>query len=104
MATVAKKAQAEACATYSYENTFRRSEQVARGHFVAQAFQTPDQGSADSVHVDTVKVVSTEFPVVFLALRQVIGKLQQCMVAPRTAPWLPAESHELLLRKYLQAV
>jgi hypothetical protein len=37
-------------------------------HFVAQAFQPADQGSADSVHVDPVKVVRTEFPVVFLTL------------------------------------
>src|ERR1700719_1808984 len=38
-----------------------------QGHFVAQTFQPPDQGSADSVHVDPVKVVRTEFPVVFAA-------------------------------------
>src|SRR6267142_5297471 len=48
-----------------------------QGHFVAQAFQPPDQGSADSVHVDPVKVVRTEFPVVFLTLQHVIGNLQQ---------------------------
>src|SRR6266436_3964499 len=44
-----------------------------QGHFVTQAFQPPDQGSADSVHVDPVKVVRTEFPVVFLTLQHVIG-------------------------------
>src|SRR6266446_3314425 len=48
-----------------------------QGHFVAQAFQPPDQGSAGSVHVDPVKVVRTEFPVVFLTLQHVIGNLQQ---------------------------
>src|SRR6266404_8364201 len=48
-----------------------------QGHFVAQAFQPPDQGSADAVHVDPVKVVRTEFPVVFLTLQHVIGNLQQ---------------------------
>jgi len=50
-----------------------------QGHFVAQAFQSADQGSADAVHVDPVKVVRTEFPVVFLTLQHVIGNLQQCM-------------------------
>src|SRR6202790_3665554 len=50
-----------------------------QGHFVAQAFQPPDQGSADAVHVDPVKLVRTEFPVVFLTLQHVIGNLQQCM-------------------------
>jgi hypothetical protein len=35
-----------------------------QGHFVAQAFQPPDQGSADSLHVDPIKVIRTEFPVV----------------------------------------
>src|ERR1700730_16493361 len=50
-----------------------------QGHFVAQAFQPADQGSADSVHVDPVKVVRTEFPVVFLTLQHVIGNLQQRM-------------------------
>src|ERR1700680_747174 len=50
-----------------------------QGHFVAQAFQPPDQGSADAVHVDPVKVFRTEFPVVFLTLQHVIGNLQQCM-------------------------
>src|SRR6266566_5861954 len=39
-----------------------------QGHLVAQAFQPPDQGSADSVHVDTVKVIGTEFPVVVSGL------------------------------------
>src|SRR5712664_1499642 len=34
-----------------------------QGHFVAQAFQPPDQGSADSVHVDPIQVIRTEFPV-----------------------------------------
>src|SRR6266850_6211627 len=72
--------------TYSYENTFRRSptkipsgdlSEWLQGHFVAQAFQPPDQGSADAVHVDPVKVVRTEFPVVFLTLQHVIGNLQQ---------------------------
>src|SRR5258708_38884868 len=37
-----------------------------QGHFVAQAFQPPDQGPADAVHVDAIKVIRTEFPVVFL--------------------------------------
>src|SRR5260370_32309129 len=50
-----------------------------QGHFVTQAFQPPDQGSADAVHVDPVKVVRAEFPVVFLTLQHVIGHLQQCM-------------------------
>ncbi len=44
-----------------------------QGHFVAQTFQSVDQGSADSVHVDPVKVIRTEFPVVFLTLQHVIG-------------------------------
>jgi hypothetical protein len=44
-----------------------------QGHFVAQTFQPVDQGSADSVHVDPVKVIRTEFPVVFLTLQHVIG-------------------------------
>jgi hypothetical protein len=46
-----------------------------QGHFVAQAFQPPDQGPADSVHVETVKVVCTQFPVAFLTLQHVIGNL-----------------------------
>src|SRR6266446_2451756 len=50
-----------------------------QGHFVAQAFQPADQGSADSVHVDAVKVVCTEFLVVFFTLQHVIGNLQQRM-------------------------
>src|SRR5260370_40017529 len=53
-----------------------------QGHFVAQAFQPPDQGSADSGHVDPVKVVRTEFPVVFLTLPHVICNLQQRMSYP----------------------
>src|SRR5437667_1025643 len=44
-----------------------------QGHFVAQTFQSPDQGSADSVRVDTVKVIRTEFSVVFLTLQHVIA-------------------------------
>jgi hypothetical protein len=33
-----------------------------QGHFVAQAFQSPDQGAADSVHVDPFKVVPGSLP------------------------------------------
>jgi len=40
---------------------------------VAQTFQPVDQGLADSVHVDPVKVIRTEFPVVFLTLQHVLG-------------------------------
>src|SRR5438876_4912985 len=35
-----------------------------QGHFVAQAFQPSYQGSANSLHVDPVKVIRAEFPVV----------------------------------------
>jgi hypothetical protein len=74
---VAKKtAPAEACAAYSYENTFGRSEQAAPRSLCGQP---PDQESADAVHVDTVKVVRTELPVVFLTLQHVLGNLEQYM-------------------------
>src|SRR5258708_40033381 len=33
-----------------------------QGHFVAQAFQPPDQGPADAVHVDAIKVIRSEVP------------------------------------------
>jgi hypothetical protein len=52
-----------------------------QGHFVAQAFQPPDQGSADSVHVDPSKVIRTELPVVFLTLQHVIGNLHSSACA-----------------------
>jgi hypothetical protein len=47
-----------------------------QGHFVAQAFQPPDQGSADSVHVDPIKVIRTEFPVVVSNfIKQQMGRI-----------------------------
>jgi hypothetical protein len=36
---------------------------------VAQTFQPVDQGSADSVRIDTVKVIRTEFSVVLNAVK-----------------------------------
>src|SRR5712664_1101495 len=50
-----------------------------QGHFVAQTFQSSDQGSANSLHVDPIKVIRAEFPVVFLTLQHVISNLQQRM-------------------------
>src|SRR6266446_3599662 len=35
-----------------------------QGHFVAQTFQSSDQGSANSLHFDPIKVIRAEFPVV----------------------------------------
>src|SRR5438445_11324411 len=71
-----------------------------QGHFVAQAFQPPDQGSADSVHVDPIKVIRTEFPVVFLTLQHVIGNLLRNYFQPdgggrSKVPFCPRRSSRL---------
>src|SRR5437899_12418175 len=50
-----------------------------QGHFVAETFQSSAQGSANSLHVDPIKVIRAEFPLVFLTLQHVISNLQQRM-------------------------
>src|SRR5260370_9445256 len=71
-----------------------------QGHFVAQAFQPPDQGPADAVHVDAIKVIRTEFPVVFLTLQHVIRNLHQCMCYPHNpALGSPPSTHGPIPRR-----
>src|SRR5438876_7809309 len=55
----------------------RRSERVALGSLCGPGVQPPDQGAAGSIHVDSVKVIGTKFPVVFLTFQHVISNDQE---------------------------
>src|SRR2546425_12098996 len=59
-----------------------------QGHFVAQAFQPPDQGSADSVHIDPIKVIRTEFPVV--SYENTFRRSEQAAPRSLCGPGVPA--------------
>jgi hypothetical protein len=46
---------------------------------VSQTFQLPDQGAAKATHIDAVKIICTEFPVILPAFEHVKGNHQYCM-------------------------